>query len=75
MSSVRLMGQCKNHTLDLSTLGSNKDWSPNCENSTNTNLFNFTIRAIVLVDGNNITGLWSEPITVPAYCRGGLTPD
>eukprot|EP00090_Calanus_glacialis_P006187 TRINITY_DN14855_c0_g1_i1.p1 TRINITY_DN14855_c0_g1~~TRINITY_DN14855_c0_g1_i1.p1 ORF type:complete len:1361 (-),score=228.52 TRINITY_DN14855_c0_g1_i1:1042-5124(-) len=66
---ILVNGTMQNHTLDLSTLGSKKDWSPNCENSTNTNLFNFTIRAIVLVDGNNITGLWSEPITVPAYCR------
>ena len=62
----------QNFTLDMTTLHNEKDWSPNCENSTNTNLFNFTIRAIVAVDGNSITGLWSNPITVPAYCKGWL---
>ena len=63
-------GDKYNFTMDLTKLHSEKDWSPNCDNSTNTNLFNFTIRAIVEVDGNNITGPWSEPITVPAYCNG-----
>jgi len=62
-------GDKYNFTMDLTKLHSEKDWSPNCDNSTNTNLFNFTIRAIVEVDGNNITGPWSEPITVPAYCN------
>ena len=56
--------------MDMTKLHTEKDWSPNCDNSSNTNLFNFTIRAMVEVDGTNITGPWSEPITVPAYCKG-----
>jgi len=66
---IQVKGNMQNFTLDMTTLHNEKDWSPNCENSTNTNLFNFTIRAIVAVDGNSVTGLWSNPITVPAYCK------
>jgi hypothetical protein len=68
-SIIPVEGDIHNHTLDMTKLHSEKDWSPNCDNLTNTNLFNFTIRAIVEVDGNNVTGLWSDPITVPAYCK------
>ena len=62
-----------NYTLDLNNLHDDKDWSPDCSNSSNTNLFNFTIRAIVQVGEQNVNGLWSKPVTVAAYCKGEIS--
>jgi len=69
---IGVMGAMLNYTLDLNNLHDDKDWSPDCSNSSNTNLFNFTIRAIVQVGEQNINGLWSKPVTVAAYCKAPL---
>lgn len=66
-------GFAQTYTMDLSKVQEDEDWSPDCENvtaSTITNMFNFSIRAVVKnEEGEVLTGEWSKPRTVPAFCQ------
>merc|ERR1719507_1008128 len=66
-------GSALSHTLDLRKIQLHEDWSPDCENltaSVTSNLFNFTMRAVVEnPDGTIFNGTWSRPLTLPAVCQ------
>lgn len=52
-----------------------KGWSPDCENASNTNKFDFAVQVIVVdtEKGEEFVGPWSDNVTVAAYCSQSLS--
>lgn len=55
--------------LNLDSMHKDQNWSPDCLNNSNTNIFNFSVRAKVENDKKHVfVGPYSEDLQVPAYC-------
>ena len=64
-----------NTRISLDLMAGGEDWLPNCENqSSNTNLYNFSIRAVTKDEQKPYYGPWSLVEVVPAYCYSKSTP-
>ena len=64
-----------NTRIALDLMAGGEDWLPNCENqSSNTNLYNFSIRAVTKDEQKSYYGPWSLVEVVPAYCYSKSTP-
>jgi len=61
-----------NVTINLEKVAKSQNWSPDCGNKSNTNMFNFSTRAVVVDNGQVYKGEWSEDKRVPAYCAKSL---
>jgi hypothetical protein len=55
-------------------IGRNRSWLPDCFNTSITNLYNFTVRAVTKdpKSGETYKGDWSPVEVTPAYCEGTL---
>ena len=59
--------------VHLDHINNIKGWSPDCENETNTNLFEFSVRVVVKDESNKVyEGGWSEAATAAAYCNQNI---
>lgn len=67
---VNVSGIATEATLSLNQVNNIKGWSPDCENATNTNKFDFAVQVTVAdpETGVEFTGPWSEAVTVVVYC-------
>lgn len=55
--------------VDLDSMHQDQNWSPDCLNNSNTNIFNFSVRAKVENNENHLfVGPYSEDLQLPAYC-------
>ena len=68
--SLNVTGRRDYITIRLDEVNSVRGWSPDCENQTNTNMFEFGVR-VVVQDAKRIeyAGPWSRGVARAAYCR------
>ena len=72
---VNISGTANEATLSLALVNNVKGWSPDCDNTSNTNKFDFAVQVMVVEPetGTEFVGPWSEAVTVAAYCSPALS--
>ena len=68
---ITMDGHKVRQRINLESLNDAAGWSPDCNNASNSNLFNFSVKAVVKDPGTGhlYESPWSEAHTLPAYCK------
>ena len=68
--SHSVQGDKDEYSVELDHVNNVKGWSPDCENTTNTNMFAFGVRVMVVDEsGVEYIGDWSDTTEAAAYCN------